>query len=100
MIDDGGGPAVKVFDKGMSVVDPEMVVDGGQEVAWTADAINGIFTPFVGGADESSRGNATPCPNIGKAAGPVVAAGLHGSCRGARIPRTSAGRVTDFRGAS
>ena len=88
--------AVEVLDQGLGVVDAQVMVDGRQEVAGPADPFDGVFAAFVGGADEASGGDPAAGPDVGKAARPVIAAGLHGAGRGAGVAGPGAGGVTDL----
>ena len=73
-----------------------MVVDRRQEVTGTTTALDGIFSPFVGRADDSASFESTTGPEVGESTGPMVSSRLLGPGGGTGIPRTGAGGMLDF----
>ena len=64
MVDNWRWPSVEVFDHGFGGIDSQVMVNGGEEVAWPADSFDGIFATFVGGTDDPTRFNSTTGPDV------------------------------------
>src|SRR4051812_4438167 len=90
------GAAVEVVDGDFEGVNAEVLVDGGEEVAGAAGALNDVFAAFVAGADDAAGLDAAAGPDIRKGAGPVVAAGLDGAGGGAGVAGTGAAVEADL----
>jgi hypothetical protein len=46
------------------VVDAQVMVERGEEIAWAADTVDGMFAALIRGADKSARGDAAARPDI------------------------------------
>lgn len=69
MVNDGSWTSVEVFDQRVGRVNSQVMINGRQEVAGTADAFDRVFTAFVGAADELSVVDAAPAQMFEKARG-------------------------------
>lgn len=100
MVDNRGRSAVEVLDRDGRGIDPEVVVDRGEEIAGTTHPLGDIFTAFVGGSNEFAVVDAATRPQVRKGPWPVVATWLHSSRWGTGISGPGAGGVFNLGGAA
>ena len=100
MAHNGRGSSIEVIDRDLRRLDPEVMVDRGEEIAGTAGALDHILATLVTRTDDAAGLDAAAGSDVGKSAGPVIAAGLEGSGRGARIAGSGAAVKADLRSAS
>jgi hypothetical protein len=64
MVNNWRWPTIEVFDERLGVIDTKVVVNGCQKVSRITDAVDGIFTAFICGANDLTRFNAATRPDI------------------------------------
>src|SRR5690606_30368738 len=98
VVDDRRGAAVEGVDEDLGRVDAQVLVDRREEVARRADALDRVFSLFVGRTDDAAGLDAAAGPDVGEGPRPVVAAGLFGARRCAGVAGAGAGLVIDLGG--
>src|SRR5438874_1870334 len=85
------GAAGEVRKRQFGVIDPQVLVDRGQEVLGTDAALDDVLAAAVSGAYDLAGADAAPRPEHGAGTRPVVAARLDGAGWPARHASSAAG---------
>src|SRR5690606_37221700 len=88
MVDDRCRAAIEIFDENLRCIDPEVLINRRQKISRAAVPLDHVLATFICGTDEAPGLDSAAGPNIRERAGPVVAAGLFGPGRSARITCT------------